>query len=165
MSKTQDFLKEAFAGESQANRKYQAFAAKADKEGYSQAAKLFRAASEAEAVHANNHLEAMKAILSTPENLEGAISGEDHEYESMYPEMIETAKAEKIKDAEMSFYLANDVEKIHSRLFDKLLSNQGTSTEMFPYYVCPFCGNTVKHEAPAACSVCGADGKLFKRVD
>jgi rubrerythrin len=114
MSKTQDFLKEAFAGESQANRKYQAFAAKADKEGYFQTAKLFRAASEAEAVHANNHLEAMSAILSTPENLEGAISGEDHEYESMYPEMIETAKAEKIKDAEMSFYLANEVEKIHS---------------------------------------------------
>jgi rubrerythrin len=165
MSKTQDFLKEAFAGESQANRKYQAFAAKADKEGYSQAAKLFRAASEAEAVHANNHLEAMSAILSTPENLEGAISGEDHEYESMYPEMIETAKAEKIKDAEMSFYLANEVEKIHSQLFNKLLSTQGTSTETFPYYVCPHCGNTVEKEAPATCPVCGADGKLFKRVD
>ncbi len=77
-------------------------------------------------MHANNHLWAMNAIGSTPENLEGAISGEDREYESMYPEMIETAKAEKIKDAEMSFYLANEVEKIHSQLFNKLLSTQGT---------------------------------------
>src|SRR5450756_2242688 len=88
MSKTDDFLKEAFAGESQANRKYQAFAAKADKEGYTQVAKLFRAASEAEAVHANNHLRVMKGVLSTPENLKAAISGEDHEYESMYPDCL-----------------------------------------------------------------------------
>jgi rubrerythrin len=109
MSKTENFLKEAFAGESQANRKYQAFAAKADKEEYLQAAKLFRAAAEAEAVHAKNHLWAMKAIRSTQENLKEAISGEDHEYESMYPEMIEMAKAEKLKDAEMSFYYANEV--------------------------------------------------------
>jgi rubrerythrin len=165
MSKTQDFLKEAFAGESQANRKYQAFAAKADKEGYSQAAKLFRATSEAEAVHAHNHLGPMKAILSTPENLKEAISGEDHEYESMYPEMIETAKAEKLKDAEMSFHYANEVEKIHSQLFNKLLSNQGKSTETYPYYVCPYCGNTVEKEPPATCSVCGGDGKWFKRID
>jgi rubrerythrin len=165
MSKTQDFLREAFAGESQANRRYQAFAAKADKEGYSQAATLFRAASEAEAVHANNHLRAAKAIRSTPENLTEAISGEDHEYTSMYPEMIETAKAEKLEDAEMSFYLANEVEKIHSKLFNKLLSSQGTSTETFPYYVCPFCGNTVEKEPPVKCQVCGADGKLFKRID
>ena len=114
-------------------------------------------------MHANNHLGAMNAILSTPENLEGAISGEDHEYESMYLEMIEMAKAEKLNDAEMSFYLANEVEKIHSQLFNTLLSNQGTSTETFPYYVCPYCRNTVEKEAP--CSVCGADWKLFKRVD
>ena len=116
-------------------------------------------------MRANNHLGAMNAILSTPENLEGAISGEDHEYESMYPEMIETAKAEKLNDAEMSFYLANEVEKIHSELFNRLLSNQGKSTETFPYYVCLYCGNTVEKEPPATCSVCGADGKLFKRVD
>jgi rubrerythrin len=165
MSKTQDFLKEAFAGESQANRRYQAFAAKADKEGYLQAAKLFRAASDAEAVHANNHLRAAKSIRSTQENLTEAISGEDHEYTSMYPEMIETAKAEKLEDAERSFYLANEVEKIHSKLFNKLLSSHGTSTETFPYYVCPVCGNTVEKEPPVKCQVCGADGKLFKRID
>jgi len=165
MSKTQDFLKEAFAGESQANRKYQAFAAKADKEGYTQAAKLFRAASAAEAVHANNHLRAMKAIQSTPENLKAAISGEDSEYESMYPEMIETAKVEKQKEAEMSFHDANEVEKVHSKLFNTLLATQGKSTETYPYYVCPICGNTVEKEPPAKCQVCGTDGKLFNRID
>ena len=165
MSKTQDFLKEAFAGESQANRKYQAFAAKADKEGYAQAAKLFRAASAAEAVHANNHLKAMKAIQSTSENLKTAISGEDSEYESMYPEMIETAKVEKQKEAEISFHDANEVEKVHSKLFNKLLATQGKSTETYPYYVCPICGNTVEKEPPATCQVCGTEGKLFKRID
>jgi len=165
MSKTQDFLREAFAGESQANRKYQAFAAKADKEGYTQAAKLFRAASAAEAVHANNHLRAMKAIQSTPENLKAAISGEDSEYESMYPEMIETAKVEKQKEAEMSFHDANEVEKVHSKLFNTLLATQGKSTETYPYYVCPICGNTVEKEPPAKCQVCGTDGKLFNRID
>jgi rubrerythrin len=165
MSKTENFLKEAFAGESQANRKYQAFASKADKEGFAQAAKLFRAASEAEAVHANNHLRALKAIKSTKENLQEAISGEDHEYESMYPEMIETAKAEKLKGAEMSFYYANEVEKIHSKLYNNLLDNLGKSADTFPYYVCPYCGNTVEKEAPAVCPVCGCEGKLFKRID
>ncbi len=165
MSKTQEFLKEAFAGESQANRTYQAFAAKADKEGYAQAAVLFRAASEAEAVHANNHLRAMKAIRSTQDNLKEAISGEDHEYTSMYPEMIATAKDAKVKDAEMSFYLANEVEKIHSQLFNKVLSNEAESAETFPYYVCPYCGNTVEREPPAKCQVCGADATDFERID
>lgn len=165
MSKTEDFLKEAFAGESQANRKYQAFAAKADKEGNPQAARLFRAASEAEAIHANNHLRALKAVRSTEENLRDAIFGENHEFERMYPEMIETAKAEKVKVAEISFNYANEVEKIHSKLYSDLLSTLGKSTETFPYYVCPTCGNTVEREAPGVCPICGTKGELFKRID
>jgi rubrerythrin len=165
MSKTQEFLKEAFAGESQANRRYQAFAAKADKEGYAQAARLFRAASEAEAVHANNHLRVMKGVQSTKENLLAAISGEDHEYEAMYPEMIETAKAEGEKSAEISFHDANEVEKIHSGLFNKLLRLLGESAEAFPYYVCPVCGNTVEREPPEVCPICNTAGTLFKRID
>ncbi len=165
MFNTQNFLKEAFSGESQANRTYQAFAAKADQEGFAQAAKLFRAASEAEAVHANNHLEAMKAIRSTTDNLKEAISGEDHEYTSMYPEMIAMAKAENVKDAELSFYWANEVEKVHSQLFNKALSTQNATMEPYPYYVCPYCGNTVENEPPEKCQVCGGDGKDFKRVD
>lgn len=165
MTKTEEFLKDAFAGESQANRTYQAFAVKADKEGHSQAAKLFRAAAQAEAVHASNHLRAMKAIKSTKENLQSAIAGEDHEWETMYPEMIDTAKSEGRKDAEMSFYFANEVEKVHSQLYNKLLAGLATSNESFPYYVCPYCGNTVEREPPEKCSVCGAEKGLFKRID
>ncbi len=165
MPNTLDFLKEAFAGESQANRKYTAFAVKADKEGFAQAAKLFRAAAEAEAVHAKNHLRAQKAIKSTQENLQAAISGEDLEWEKMYPEMIQTAKNEGNKAAEMSFRYANEVEKIHSQLYKKLLASLSASEGEFPYYVCPICGNTVEKEAPETCSICGTSGKQFKKFD
>ncbi len=165
MSQTEKFLNDAFAGESQANRKYTDFAKKAEKEGYGQAARLFKAAAAAEAVHATNHLNAQNAIRSTKENLQEAISGEDHEYMSMYPAMIDSAKVEKNKDAEMSFHYANEVEKIHSKLFQKLLSTLSPSQEQFPYYVCPCCGNTVEKEPPTKCPICGADGKLFKRID
>jgi rubrerythrin len=165
MAKTEEYLKEAFAGESQANRKYTSFAAKADKEGYPQIARLFRAAAEAEAVHAANHLRALKGIRSTKENIEEAISGEDHEYEKMYPEMIDTAKMEGAKNAETSFHYANEVEKIHSKLYQKLLAGMETSKESYPYYVCPYCGNTIEREPPVNCPVCGAKGELFKRID
>jgi rubrerythrin len=165
LSNTETFLKDAFAGESQANRKYSAFAAKADKEGFNQAAKLFRAAAAAEEVHANNHLKVLKGIKSTKENLQVAISGEDDEWEKMYPEMIRTAKEEGKKDAEMSFFYANEVEKIHSQLYKKLLGDLGTTQDIFPYFVCPYCGNTVEREAPGVCPICGAEGKLFKRID
>lgn len=126
---------------------------------------MFRAASEAEALHTNNHLRVMKGVLSTQENLKAVISGEDHEYESMYPEMIETAKAEGEKSAEISFHDANEVEKVHSKLFNKLLATEGKSTETFPYYVCPVCGNTVEKEPPEECPICSTAGKLFKRID
>jgi rubrerythrin len=167
MSNTEKFLKEAFAGESQANRKYSSFAKKADKEGFAQAAKLFRAAAAAEEVHAANHLRALKAIKSTKENLQAAIAGEDEEWEKMYPGMIETAKAEGNRAAEISFDYANQVEKIHSRLYKGLLGGLDASTkqETFPYYVCPVCGNTVEREAPGVCPICNTIGSLFIRVD
>jgi len=165
MSKSEDCLKEAFAGESQANRKYLAYAARADKEGYPQVARMFRAAAEAETVHAHNHLRALKGIRSTKENLEAAISGETHEFKAMYPEMIEAAKAEGNKEAERTFTYANEVEKIHAQLYTKLLDSLGTSQETYPYYVCPVCGYTAEKEAPGVCPVCGTQGKMFKRVD
>jgi len=165
MPNTIEFLKEAFAGESQANQKYTAFAFKADKEGFAQAARLFRAAAASEEVHANNHLRAQKAIKSTQENLQAAISGEDLEWAKMYPEMIQTAKDEGNKVAEISFRYANEVEKIHSQLYRKLLGSLSTSEGAFPYYVCPICGNTVEKEAPEVCSICKTSGKLFKRID
>jgi rubrerythrin len=165
MSKSEDALKEAFAGESQANRKYLAFAAKADQEGFVQAARLFRAAAEAETVHAHAHLRALKGIRSTKENLREAIAGETHEFKSMYPAMIEKAKAEGNKEAERSFNFANEVEKIHARLYQQMLDNLGGAKESYSYYVCPVCGYTAEKEAPETCPVCGAKGKMFKKVD
>ena len=165
MSKTEDALKEAFAGESQANRKYLAFAAKADQEGHPQAARLFRAAAEAETIHAHNHLRALKGIHSTRENLQEAVAGESHEFKSMYPAMIDAAKAEGNKEAERSFNYANEVEKVHARLYQELLAGLGKAGETYAYYVCPVCGYTAEKAAPEVCPVCGAKGKMFKKVE
>ncbi len=165
MSKTEEFLKEAFAGESQANRKYLAFAAKADQDGFPQVARLFRAAAEAETIHAHNHLRALKGIRSTKENLEEAIAGETHEFMKMYPEMIEAAKAEAQKAAERTLSYANEVEKIHADHYKKALAGLGGRKEDFAFYVCPICGYTADKSAPALCPVCGAKGELFKRID
>ena len=156
---------EAFAGESQANRKYTAFAAQADKEGLPQAARLFRAAAEAEAVHAANHLRALKAIKSTKDNLREAIAGETHEFKEMYPEMIAAAKEEGAKDAERSFNYANAVEEYHAKLYHGMLDGLDEMKEICPYYVCPVCGMTVEREAPEKCPVCGVKGAMFKKIE
>jgi rubrerythrin len=165
MSKSEEALKEAFAGESQANRKYLAFAAKADAEGFPLAARLFRAAAEAETIHAHAHLRALKGIRSTKENLQEAVAGETHEFKSMYPGMIEAAKAEGHKEAERSFHFANEVEKIHAGLYQQMLDTLEGSKESYSYYVCPVCGFTAEKEAPETCPVCGAKGKMFRKVD
>ncbi|OGQ00958.1 MAG: rubrerythrin [Deltaproteobacteria bacterium RBG_19FT_COMBO_46_12] len=165
MAKTEQFLKEAFAGESQANRKYLAFAAKADQEGFPQVARLFRAAAEAETVHAHSHLRALNGIHNTRENLQEAISGETHEFKTMYPGMIEAAKGEGQKAAERSFSYANSVEKVHAQLYQKLLDSLGKSQENYSYYVCPVCGFTAEKEPPGTCPVCGTKGEMFKKVD
>jgi rubrerythrin len=164
MTKTEKNLLEAFAGESQANRRYLAFAKQADKEGYPQAAKLFRAAAEAETVHALAHLRALGQVKSTAENLAEAIAGETHEFRNMYPEMIKAAKEEKNKAAERSFTYANEVEKVHASLYQKALNNLGTMEDT-DYYVCPVCGYTCENEPPDKCPVCGAKGKSFLKVD
>ena len=165
MSKSEDALREAFAGESQANRKYMAFAAKADQEGFPQAGRLFRAAAEAETIHAHNHLRVLKGIHGTRENIAEAVAGETHEFKSMYPAMIEAAKAEGNKEAERSFHFANEVEKIHARLFEQLLAGLGSASEIYAYWVCPVCGYTAEKEAPEVCPVCGTKGKMFRKVE
>jgi len=165
MSRTEQNLKEAFAGESQANRKYLAFAKQAEKEGYPQAAKLFRAAAEAETVHAHAHLRALKGINSTAENLREAISGETHEFTSMYPVMIEQAREEGEKIAERSFVYANSVEEIHAGLYQKTLQNLDTPPDVDCYYVCSVCGYTHENDAPDTCPVCGAKQKAFFKVE
>jgi rubrerythrin len=160
---TLENLKEAFAGESQANRKYLAFAKKAAEEGYPQIAKLFRAAAEAETVHAHNHLRVMKGVKSTKENLQEAIAGETHEFKKMYPEMIEKAKTEKNDEGFQTFHFANSVEIIHAALYTKAFENLGKN-ETVDYFVCPVCGNTVEKVAPEKCPICGAPGKNFFKV-
>lgn len=160
---TMDNLKNAFAGESQANRKYLAFAKKAEEEGYNQAAKLFRAAADAETVHAHNHLRVIGGIRSTKENIQEAIGGETHEFTTMYPQMIEEAKKEGNKQALQSFEIANKVEKIHADLYKKALDTLGKN-ENVDYYVCQVCGNTVEKSAPDKCPICGAPSSKFKKI-
>ena len=163
MSKTEQNLADAFAGESQANRKYLAFAQQAEKEGHKQVAKLFRAAAEAETIHAHSHLRTMNGVGKTVENLKTAVAGETHEFKKMYPEFIEAAKQEGQKAAERSFSYANSVEKIHAALYQKALDNLGKN-ESVDYYVCSVCGMTVEKEAPDKCPVCGAAKKAFFKV-
>ena len=167
MNKTRENLESAFAGESQANRKYLFFAEKAESEGQKRIARLFRAAAEAETVHARNHLKVLQGIESTQENLQAAISGENHEFTEMYPQFIETANSETEKNAVDSFDLANKVEKIHHSLYQEALSDleKGTVKELKPFYVCQVCGNTVEGEAPDKCPVCGASKKMFKPIE
>ncbi len=164
MSKTKEYLKEAFAGESQANRKYLAFSAQADKEGHGDAARLFRAAAEAETIHAHAHLKAMGGIGDTAANLKEAFGGETYEFETMYPPMIEAAKAEGDKAAERSFTFANAAEKVHAALYEKALKglgqNKGTA-----YLVCSVCGHIAEDHAPEKCPICGAGPKAFKKID
>jgi rubrerythrin len=166
MSKVTDRLKNAFAGESQANRRYLAFARKAEEEGLTQVAKLFRAAAEAETVHALNHLSILREIKSTAENLDTAVSGETIEFKKMYPEYISIAKKEKNSQATWSFDVANKVEEIHAGLFSKAIEaikNKKELTEI-DYYVCSVCGNTVEGKAPEKCPICGAPKTKFFKV-
>jgi rubrerythrin len=164
MSKSEKNLQDAFAGESQANRKYLAFAEKAEREGYPQIARLFRAAAEAETVHAHNHLRELGGIRSTKENLETAINGESYEFQQMYPKMIKDAEAEDNKKALKSFNYANEVEKVHADLYKKALENIGKNPEV-DYYVCKVCGYTAENEPPDKCPVCQSDKRVFKKID
>ncbi len=163
-SKTEKNLQEAFAGESQANRTYLAFASKAEQEGLHQIAKLFRAAAAAETVHAHAHLRALGGIKDTSENLKEAVGGETHEFTEMYPKMIEEAEAEGFSDALRSFKFANAVEKVHADLYQDALNNLGKN-KVVDYYVCEVCGNTLEGAPEGPCVVCGAKPQAFTKVD
>lgn len=167
MAETDKNLKEAFAGESQANQKYLAFARKAEEEGHPQAARLFRAAAAAETVHAQNHAEAMKLVGTTLENLKQAAEGEAEEFRSMYPAFIEAARREGQEDAEETFDYASQVEEIHHRLYSAAISALQKEEEMpeKELFVCRGCGNTVEDEAPERCPVCGAPRSWFMIIE
>ncbi len=167
MGNTLENLHGAFAGESKASRKYVYFAEKAEKDGYSQISRLFRAVSEAETVHARNHLESMGGIGTTNGNLETAIEMEHYEFTTMYPGFIEQSKSDNDQMAETSFTYANQVEKIHHSLYQDALKavGAGQSLKDEPYFVCQVCGNTVAGGAPETCPICGTSRSKFKRVE
>jgi len=166
MSRSNENLKNAFAGESQANRRYLAFARKADEEGFPQVAKLFRATADAETIHALNHLRIMGEIKSTEANLDIAISGETSEFKKMYPEYLSIAKKEGSQQAAWSFDVANKVEQIHAGLFTKAAEALKAKKELpkIDYHVCSVCGNTVEGAPPEKCPICGAPKTRFFKV-
>jgi rubrerythrin len=167
MSKSLENLQSAFAGESQANRKYMSYAEAAEKDGHKQIAKLFRAAAHAEAIHAATHFKTMDAVKSTAANLKSAIEGENYEVMNMYPEFMKYAEEEDNKRAFSSFRKAYEVEKVHEALYrDALakLEDGAADDEEYDYYVCPICGFTHPRNAPEKCPVCGASGDKFERI-
>ncbi len=163
MAFSEENLMAAFAGESQANRKYLAFAAQAEKDGFPRAAKMFKAAAMAETIHALAHFKAAGKIGSTEDNLKAAAEGETFEFEQMYPPMIETAKTEGNAAAQKSFEYANAAEQVHAALYKDVLEKleKGADTE---FYVCKVCGNVVEGEAPDVCDICGAKKQAFEKV-
>jgi rubrerythrin len=167
MTQTDDNLREAFAGESQANRRYTFFAEKAEKEGLKQVARLFRAAAEAETVHARNHFNAMDGVGSSIDNLSAGVIGEHLEFTRMYPGFIDKAEKEGNSRAQKSFEYANQVEEIHYNMYQEMLklvkAKQTPKDEL--YYVCPVCGNTVAGNAPDVCPICNTPGSKFKKIE
>jgi len=163
---TTDNLQEAFAGESQANRTYLAFAKKAEADGYPQIARLFRAAAAAETVHAHAHLRVLGGVKDTADNLQAAIDGEGAEFQTMYPQFVAEAEAEGNKAAVMSFKNAMAVEEIHHGLYSDALEahNAGNDLPAASIFVCDICGNTVLGEAPDKCPICGAPKSRFTEV-
>ena len=166
MGTTYENLMEAFAGESQANRKYLAFAKKAEAEGFPQIAKLFRSAAEAETIHAHAHFRVMDGVKSTVENLKEAIEGEGYEFNKMYPEFLEVALKEGNKKAEISFKNAMAVEKIHYDLYTEALNTlqSGKDLPAGDIYICPVCGNTVVGTPPEKCPICNVMREKFYKV-
>jgi rubrerythrin len=161
-----DNLQAAFAGESQANRMYLAFAKKAEEDGYPGIAKLFRATAEAETVHAHSHFRVLGKIQGTAENLESAIAGEAHEYKEMYPEFVAEAEKEGNQQAAFSFKHAMAVEEIHHGFYSEALESlkAGKDIPDTTISICPVCGNTVKGGLPDKCPICGVPGERFFEV-
>ncbi|HUV14910.1 MAG TPA: rubrerythrin family protein [Acidobacteriota bacterium] len=165
MTTTEENLKEAFAGESQANRKYLAFAKKAEQEGFANVARLFRTAAEAETIHAHGHLAAMGGVGSTADNLQAAIDGETYEYTTMYPPMLEKAEADGHR-AKRMFGFAMGAEEVHANIYKRALEaiQQGADFGNAEFHLCPFCGHIELGAPPENCPICGAKGEKFVQV-
>lgn len=165
MANTKDHLQEAFAGESQANQKYRAFAQKAEREGFPNIAKLFRTTAEAERIHAEGHLAALDGIGSTAENLKSAISGETFEFQDMYPPMLEQAEEEGHR-AKRMFSYALTAEAVHAKLYQLALetAERGEDLAETEFYLCPVCGHIEFGTPPAECPTCRLTGEKFVQI-
>ncbi|MBC8208522.1 MAG: rubrerythrin family protein [Desulfobulbaceae bacterium] len=165
MPTTNENLQEAFAGESQANQKYRAFAKKAEKEGFANIAKLFRTTAEAERIHAEGHLKALDMIATTADNLQEAIQGETHEFVDMYPPMVEQAIEEGHK-AKVMFRFAVGAEKVHADIYTQALEavKSGVDLSVSEFHLCPVCGYIELGAAPERCPICGAKQHIFEQV-
>jgi rubrerythrin len=165
MATTESNLKEAFAGESQANRKYLAFAKKAEQEGFGNVARLFRTAAEAETIHALGHLGALGGVGTTLDNLRAAMAGETYESTEMYPPMLKQATADKHQATRM-FSFALKAEAVHAKLYQMALEalEQGRDMAEVDFYLCPVCGNIEIGKAPTACPICGVRGERFIKM-
>jgi len=165
VASTKDNLEEAFAGESQANRKYVAFAKQAEKDGFANVAKLFRTAAKAETIHALGHFKAMDGVGTTAENLQAAIDNETYEFTTMYPPMIEQAEGEGHK-AKRMFNFASKAEAVHAKLYAQALDavKQKKDLEVSDIYLCPICGHVEFGTPPDACPICGAKAEKFVQV-
>lgn len=165
MSTTDEHLKEAFSGESQANQKYRAFAKQAEKEGFTNIARLFRTTAEAERIHAEGHLKALDMIASTADNLTAAIEGETYEYEEMYPPMLDQA-VENGHKAKTMFKFAVDAEEVHAQIYAKALEavKEGKDLDESEFYLCPVCGFIELGAPPEKCPVCGAKSSVFCQI-
>ncbi len=161
---TEKNLAAAFAGESQANHKYLAFAQQADNEGYTQIAKLFRATAKAETIHALAHLKNKGMVKSTAENLQAAIDGETYEFSVMYPEFITTAEGEGNTTVVRAFTFANEAEKVHAELYGKALANLDNNGSA-DYYLCTICGHIHEGSAPEVCPICNAKASAYDKFD
>jgi rubrerythrin len=164
-SKTQQDLAAAFAGESQANRKYTAYAIKADAEGHPAAARLFRAAAEAETIHALAHFRNMGMVGTTAENLKAAIGGETYEAEEMYPTFAGDIRAEGNEKLAGLLTAIGAVEKVHADLYRDALENLDREAPDTAYYVCTVCGHVAKGSVPDECPVCRSKSQAYRRVD
>jgi len=165
MATTENNLQEAFAGESQASRKYVAFANKAEEEGFRNVARLFRTAAEAETIHALGHLAALQGIGSTLDNVKAAMAGETYEYTKMYPPMLEQARVDNSQAGRMFSY-ALKAEAVHAKLYQMALEalQQGQDLTGVEFFLCPACGNIEIGKAPAVCPICGAKGERFIKM-
>ena len=165
MPTTEENLKYAFAGESQANQKYTAFAKVAEKEGFKNIAKLFKTAAEAELLHAEGHLKALEGIGDTVANLKAAIAGETEEFTNMYPPMLEQAEKEGHK-AKVMFGFAVKAEQVHAKLYTMALEaiEKGEDLDVGEIYLCPICGHIEFGKAPDKCPICGAPESKFVTI-